>query len=210
VAGYTLVVTAAIGVAPTRGNAQVAELLRDADQAMYQAKMSGRPHIVWSADAVNRTVPASQRQPPLAHSDQRHEAISARRSDRGAATAAPSTTQAQVPPHGPRVAELAIVPSAQQKESAMSAPTCDPIRRDPAGVAPASTYRHKDPVWVHRSGAWRPGVVEDASSRAVMVTYRCAQGQGTVVDTMSAEYVLPRTEIDAQLDRTTSDPGAAA
>jgi diguanylate cyclase (GGDEF)-like protein len=210
VAGYTLVVTAAIGVAPARGDAQIAELLHDADQAMYQAKMSGSPYSVWSADAVNGAVPACQGQPTLGDSDRRREAISARRSDRGPATAVPSTTQGQAPPHGPRVVELAVVPSVQQKESAMSTPTCDPIRRDPADVAPASTYRRKDPVWVHRYGAWRPGVVEDASSRAVMATYRCAEGQGTVVDTMSAEYVLPRAEVDAQLDRTTSSSGVAA
>lgn len=92
----------------------------------------------------------------------------------------------------------------------MSAPTCDPSLRDPSDVAPASTYHRDDPIWVHRHGAWRPGVVEGASSGAVMATYRCGQGRGTLVDTMSAEYVLPRADVDAQLDGTTADPGVAA
>ena len=81
-----------------------------------------------------------------------------------------------------------------------SEPDVFKIDRDPAEVAPAGAYRTGDPVWVHRYGAWRPGVVEGASSRAVLATYRCTEGRGTVVDTMSAEYVMPRGDVDAQLD----------
>ncbi len=79
-------------------------------------------------------------------------------------------------------------------------PTCDPHQREAGDVAPASSYRRDDPVWVYREGAWRPGVVESASSWAVMATYRYT-GTGTVVDTMAAEYVMARTAADAQLDR---------
>ena len=68
-------------------------------------------------------------------------------------------------------------------------PSCPPYERDPAAVASAGTYRSGDPVWVYRDGSWRTGVVECASDRAVMVTYRCAQGAGTAVDTMTALYV---------------------
>ncbi len=91
----------------------------------------------------------------------------------------------------------------------MQAPTGDPHQRHPADVAPASTYRPADPVWVHRDGAWRPGVVESASARAVMATYR-RTGGGTVVDTMSAEYVAARTTADLYLDRLTGHREAAA
>ena len=43
-----------------------------------------------------------------------------------------------------------------------------------------------------------------------MATYRQGDGIGTVVDTMTAEYVLARTAADDQLDRTLLDPSAAA
>jgi diguanylate cyclase (GGDEF)-like protein len=206
VAGYTLGVTASIGVAPAHHDTLLAELLSGADQAMYQAKISGRPHAVWGADATGGAVPVCGQPPTLGLADQRREAISAKLSDHGDTTAAESTAQEHTPPHDPRVVELTIGPSVQQTERPMATPTCDPSRRHPADVAPASTYRRGDPVWVHRYGAWRPGVIEAASSRAVMATYRCAQGRGTVVDTMSAEYVLPRTDVDTHLDQTASDP----
>jgi hypothetical protein len=112
---------------------------------------------------------------------------------------------------GPRVIELALYPAAQHGGGdSVSVPTCDPILRDTADIAPASSYQPDDPVWVHRDGAWRPGVVDGASARAVLATYRCAAGQGTVVDTMSAEFVIPRAHWDPQLDRVTSAPGVAA
>src|SRR2546430_790074 len=113
---------------------------------------------------------------------------------------------APAPATDPVVVELAVFPVARQPRTAGSAPVADPDRRDPAEVAPASAYRCGDPVWVYRYGAWRPGVVEGASVRAVMATYRCTAGRGTVVDTMSAEYVMPRGDVDAQLDAAFSAP----
>jgi hypothetical protein len=92
----------------------------------------------------------------------------------------------------------------------MSAPTCEPSQRDPAEVAPASTYLRGDPVWVHRHGAWRPGVIEGASTRAVTATYRSGPGRGTAVDTMLASDVRFRGDADAQLDSVAYPPGVAA
>lgn len=80
-------------------------------------------------------------------------------------------------------------------------PTIDPYQRDPADITPAGTYQRADRVWVFRHGAWYPGVVESASRRAVMATYRRNGGAGTVVDTMGAECVLERTGADPQLDQ---------
>jgi diguanylate cyclase (GGDEF)-like protein len=82
-----------------------------------------------------------------------------------------------------------------------TAPTFDPYRRNRAALAPAGSYLRDDPVWVYRDGSWRPGVVECASRRAVLVTYRLCGGTGTVVDTMTAEYVVARDASDPQLDR---------
>ena len=106
----------------------------------------------------------------------------------------------------PRTVEFTLAPLVQHA----TAPTVDPQRRDPAGVAPAGSYRRDDPVWVYRDGAWRPGVVENASGRAVLVTYRHAGGTGTVVDTMTAEYVVARAAVDPQLDRRELAPRIAA
>ncbi len=61
-----------------------------------------------------------------------------------------------------------------------------------------------------RYGAWRPGVVESASVMAIMATFRCNEGPGTVVDTMSAEYVQPREASDNELDGIASHPIPAA
>jgi len=110
---------------------------------------------------------------------------------------------ASVRADGPRAA-------VQHGDPGSPVPTCDPQQRVPAEVAPANAYRPDDPVWVYRVGAWRPGVVESASPRAVLVTYRHAGGTGTVVDTMTAEYVLARDATDDQLDRRSTDPRAAA
>ncbi|HEY8474478.1 MAG TPA: hypothetical protein VIL37_17830 [Natronosporangium sp.] len=65
-----------------------------------------------------------------------------------------------------------------------------PQDRDPAQVAPAHSYRRDDPVWVYRDGSWKPGVVNGASPLAVMVTYQSTTGRGTVVDTVTAEYLV--------------------
>ncbi len=112
-------------------------------------------------------------------------------------------------PAGWRIVEFTLVPI-EHEDSASGAPTCDPHRRDPAALAPASSYRRNDPVWVYRQGAWRPGVVEGASDVAIMATYRHAGGTGTLVDTMTAKYVLARHAADAQLDRRTAGRTAAA
>jgi diguanylate cyclase (GGDEF)-like protein len=101
---------------------------------------------------------------------------------------------------GRRTVEFVLSPI-EHRERYASAPTCHPLERDPASLAPADSYRRNDPVWVYRDGAWRPGVVEGASHGAVMATYRHAGGTGTLVDTMTAEYVLDRAVTDAQLDR---------
>jgi diguanylate cyclase (GGDEF)-like protein len=91
-----------------------------------------------------------------------------------------------------------------------AAPTLDPHHRDSADLASAGTYRRDDPVWIYRDGAWRPGVVENASRRAVLVTYRHGAATGTVVDTVTAEYVAARNGVDPQLDRRNRAPGVAA
>lgn len=199
VGGHTLTVTASIGVAPVHGDAAIDELLHRADLAMYQAKVTGRSRVACHTDAVNGTSHPCGGRSPLSRRDQPRETIST--SDLGAGTGIASAGQDHDPRHGLRVIELALFPAAQHDDGRVSVPTCDPIRRDPADVAPASTYHRDDPIWVHRHGAWRPGVVEEASAKAVMATYRCAAGRGTVVDTMSAEFVLPRS--DAELAPTT-------
>lgn len=113
---------------------------------------------------------------------------------------APQPTFQHEPPHRPQSLDSRHLAAGEPASDYFDAPTGDPDQRDPAEVAPASTYRRADPVWVHRQGAWRPGIVEAASARAVMVTYRRTQGTGTVVDTMSADCVLARATFDAHLD----------
>lgn len=83
-------------------------------------------------------------------------------------------------------------------------------RPQPADVPPAGTYRPGDPVWIHRDGQWRPGVVESASPVAVTARYRCAEGLGTVVDTVCVEHVAAREHVDSPLDRELARSGAAA
>jgi hypothetical protein len=82
-----------------------------------------------------------------------------------------------------------------------SGPTLDPGLRDPADVASTDSYRPADPVWVYRGGTWCAGVVEAASAMAATVTYRPTTARGTAVDTLTARYLLPRTEPDSMLDR---------
>jgi hypothetical protein len=82
----------------------------------------------------------------------------------------------------------------------MPIPTIDPDQRDPSDVAPTDSYRPTDPVWVYRDGVWRAGVIEAASARAAMVTYRPSGARGTGVDTLTARYVLARAEVDPVLD----------
>ena len=80
------------------------------------------------------------------------------------------------------------------------APTLDPDRRDPADVCPTDSYRPADPVWVYRAGAWCTGIVEAASALAATVTYRPATVRGTAVDTLTARFLLPRTQPDPALE----------
>jgi hypothetical protein len=84
----------------------------------------------------------------------------------------------------------------------MPVPTIDPDLRDPADVAPTDSYQRFDPVWVFRGGNWRAGVIEAASARAAMVTYRPSDSHGTGVDTLTARFVLARKDRDPLLDRT--------
>jgi hypothetical protein len=82
----------------------------------------------------------------------------------------------------------------------MTSPSLDPTKRNKADVAPTDSYRPADRVWVYRGGTWRAGVVEAVSELAAMVTYRPNSARGTGVDTLTAEYVLPRAEVDPFLD----------
>jgi hypothetical protein len=83
----------------------------------------------------------------------------------------------------------------------MPVPTIDPDLRDPSTVAPTDSYRRDDPVWVFRGGGWRAGVIEAASTRAAMVTYRPSDSRGTGVDTLTAQLILARDERDPLIDR---------
>lgn len=82
----------------------------------------------------------------------------------------------------------------------MPAPNIKPEQRDPAHIAPTDSYRRHDPVWVYRGDAWRAGVVESVSARAATVTYRPNGSRGTGVDTLTAQDVLARFEVDPLLD----------
>ncbi|GAA4731467.1 GGDEF domain-containing protein [Phytohabitans rumicis] len=123
---HTLTVTASIGVVPAGSPADLADLLRRADQAMYRAKRRAR-----------------------------------------------ATGQ---------VATAWLVGPGDS-------------------VPPSATYRRGDLVWVYRNGIRRAGVVEGASGWAALVRYRCSDGAGTAVDTMSAECLAVRVEADPHLDR---------
>lgn len=68
----------------------------------------------------------------------------------------------------------------------------------------AVVYRPGDPVWVHRSGAPRAGVVEGACEWAALVRYRCQNGAGTMVDTIPTNCLTIRAEADPYLDRKSS------
>src|SRR5690349_17256488 len=119
-----------------------------------------------------------------------------------------------------RVVELAVYPAPASPPTARAAgstygrPPQAPVSpapiMAPEQVQPAKSYRRGDPVWVLRYGAWRPGVVENASVLAIMATFRCNEGPGTVVDTMSAEYVQPREASSAELNAIAPHPIPAA
>jgi hypothetical protein len=88
----------------------------------------------------------------------------------------------------------------------MPAPSIGPSERDPGDITAADSYRPGEAVWIHR-GAWRPGIVLDASSRAVIVRYR-HQGRAVGVDTVLAHHVARRDEHDPIIDTTTQLPTA--
>ena len=83
----------------------------------------------------------------------------------------------------------------------MPAPTIAPEQRHPDDVAPTDSYRPTDRVWIYRGGRWRSGVVEAVSARAATVTYRPGEARGTGVDTLTARYLLARSDEDPALDR---------
>jgi hypothetical protein len=87
-----------------------------------------------------------------------------------------------------------------RRAGSMTSPMVHPDQRDPAEIAPTDSYRRADPVWVFRNGSWRAGVIEAASTRAAMVTYMPSGARGTGVDTLTARYVAPRTDLDPLLD----------
>jgi diguanylate cyclase (GGDEF)-like protein len=91
-------------------------------------------------------------------------------------------------PSQPMILELTIVKVKRDGNP----PPGDPSERDPEAVARPDTYSVGDPVWVHRHGAWRPGVIEATSSRAILARYRPSDGPGTGVDTVAAEHVASR------------------
>ena len=102
-------------------------------------------------------------------------------------------------------AHIPPIPSGKQgqpprRASSMTSPMVHPDQRDPAEVVPTDSYRRADPVWVFRNGSWRAGVIEAASARAAMVTYMPSGARGTGVDTLTARYVAPRTDLDPLLD----------
>jgi diguanylate cyclase (GGDEF)-like protein len=138
VRGHTLSVTASIGVVPAGRSADLLDLLRRADQAMFNAK--------------------------------RHASAT----DKGGITWVVAT------------------------ESCDHTETYEP---GPTASAPAVACRPGDPVWVHRDGARRAGVVESACEWAALVRYRCPNGAGTMVDTMPTNCLTIRAEADPHLDR---------
>lgn len=133
VKGHTLTVTASIGVVPAGRSADLSDLLRRADQAMFSAKRhvnAADPTATW--------------------------AVAAEREDH------------------------------------------------PETDGPAAACRPGDPVWVHRDGARRAGVVESACEWAALVRYRSRNGAGTMVDTIPMDCLTTRDETDPYLDRKSS------
>jgi len=149
VQGHTLSVTASIGVVPAGRSADLPDLLRRADQAMFSAKRHAN-----STDKAGFTW------------------VVATESGDHTETYAPAAT-----PGSPA---------------------------DLTASAPAEECRPGDPVWVHRSGARRAGVVESACEWAALVRYRCPNGAGTMVDTIPTNCLTVRAEADPYLDRKSS------
>jgi hypothetical protein len=76
-----------------------------------------------------------------------------------------------------------------------AAPTIDPLAR--TAVPDAQSYHRDQPVWVwvRDYDTWLPGVVEGTSWFSVQVWYELPAA-GSKVDTVVAEYVMPRVEAD--------------
>ncbi|MFC0531007.1 GGDEF domain-containing protein [Phytohabitans kaempferiae] len=180
VAGRELAVTASIGLVPAGRPTDLAELLRRADQAMFQAKRhtrtTGKVSITWvvATEGGDRAVTYEPSAPPAVE------------------PSAPPAVEPSAPP--------AVEPSAPP---AAAPPAAAPVV---PGTAPAVLYRSGDPVWVHRDGMRRAGVVEGASEWAALVRYRCSDGAGTMVDTMPADCLAIRAVADPHLDREPSEP----
>lgn len=84
----------------------------------------------------------------------------------------------------------------------MPPPAITPTERPVTEIPATSSYKPGDRVWVYRGGSWRPGVVESATSLAVLATYRPTGAGGTGVDTVTAPCVTRRTDTDTSLDQT--------
>ncbi len=80
----------------------------------------------------------------------------------------------------------------------MPTPNVPPESRHATEIAAADTYRPGQPVWVHR-GAWQPGVILEASPRAVLVRYR-HHGRALGIDTVLPYQVAHREEPDRLID----------
>lgn len=77
-------------------------------------------------------------------------------------------------------------------------PEVNPLDREQ--VPAAGTYRAGEPVWVHRHRRWNPGIVREASPRAVLVDYHVAGQRGSLTDTVMDLYVMRRDDPDPLLD----------
>ena len=149
VKGHTLSVTASIGVVPAGRSADLPDLLRRADQAMFSAKRhadtTDKARITWVVATEDDDTETYRGSPP-----------------------------------------------------------------GPAASGPAVACRPGDPVWVHRSGVRRAGVVESACEWAALVRYRCLNGAGTMVDTIPTNCLTVRSEVDPYLDRESATYGDRA
>jgi hypothetical protein len=149
VEGHALSVTASIGVVPAGRSADLVDLLRRADQAMFSAK--------------------------------RHA----------------STTD--------RAGTTWVVSTESGDHTETYEPAATPVSSPgPTASAPSVACRPGDPVWVHRNGSRRAGVVEGACEWAALVRYRSPNGAGTMVDTMPTNCLTNRAEADPYLDRKSS------
>ncbi|WP_433305103.1 diguanylate cyclase domain-containing protein [Actinoplanes sp. CA-030573] len=86
-------------------------------------------------------------------------------------------------------------------ESGEHMETYEPAAAPVSASGPAAACRPGDPVWVHRNGARRAGVVESACDWAALVRYRCPNGAGTMVDTIPTSCLTFRAVADPYLDR---------